>query len=121
MRNGQVSIETFIEYYMTAQHNGQTREEFAHDLGVKPATVAKRANSLRRKGIPLPPMPLNRRKSFNERARDSFDKMQAAFQRIEVKKREDAARKAEQANLYPLDKKKIEQFVKERLKRKGPP
>lgn len=110
-----LSIEQFVERYMTAAHNGETREEFARQLNVTPATVYMRASELRRHGIPLPPMPLKKKKSVIERARDSFEKMQAAFGRIEVKRKEAADRKAAMLPQYELNKKKIERFVKKRM------
>ncbi len=56
MKINRSSIEKFLPAYLEAAKKGMTREEFAENFGIKPATVYQRVYELRRatgEDIPL--------------------------------------------------------------------
>jgi hypothetical protein len=103
MAKYRLPVEHFVDRYMTAHYYGRTREELAADISIKPASISNRAAQLRRQGIPLPFMPLNKKRTMIERAKEKFAQMEKQLAHSRAMAAERAKRPPIDPSKYSLD------------------
>ena len=112
-----LSVERFIDHYMTAHFYDRTREELAYDLSISPKTILRRVAQLRHMGIAMPPMPLRRKKSLVERAKAKFAEMEKQLAHSRAMAAERAKRPPIDPKIYELDMERVKELRRQRLKR----